>query len=221
MPELLEAEIEELDGDTEMEDVTDFIASEELQLHALVTHENPYRPKQAQANLVHWSCKISNPKNKFVIVYFSKGTGLRTWCHPPQTGLDVTIPLHVPHGKLYQPYDGPTPPFDNERDELTYRHCSTFEPPYLAEILDVLAKDIWLVEQAGPFEIWANVLQLNHDSIAARKAYDVIYQQRHELMALLGEEPYHRLIYEIERLDPWKFAEIEEPESEQESDETT
>ena len=150
-----------------------------------------------------------------MVVYFSKGTGLRVWCSPPQTGLKTHLPLHVPHDKLHKPYDGPKPPFDNGRDELTYYYCSTFEPPYLAEILDVLAKDIWLIEQTGRFETWAKVLQLNADSRAAYDAFEIICQQRMEFMALLGEEPYHRLVYEIERIDPWKFAEIEEPPAEE------
>ncbi len=197
----------------EMEDIVDFINENEVTMHVLLAHENPYRSKGQQAGAVHWSCKlISN--NQFVIIYFSKGINIRRWCSPPQTGVADTIPLHVPHDKINGQYDGPTPPFKNDYDRRTYNLCSQVEPPFLIEVLDVLAKDIWLVEQAGTFEKWAQALGTNSDSRAARGAFDIVCQQRSELSALLGQESYHRLLYEIDRINPIKFkdAEIEDDE---------
>lgn len=210
-----QAEIVELDDDgPEMEDVTDFIAENNITMDVLLIHENPCRPKQNQRGAVHWSCKITMDK-RFIIVYFSKGENIRRWIAPPQTGLGQSaIPLHVPHDKIDERYDGPLPPFENDEDRRLYHLCSQPEPPYLIEVLDILAKDIWLLEQTGSFENWARVLGLHADSRAARGAFEVICQQRVEMIALLGDDAFHKLLYEIDRINPWKFKEETEDEPE-------
>lgn len=196
------------DDGPEMEDIVDFINDNKLQMYVLLAHENPYRPKEVQQGLTHWSCKLLNREGQFIVIYFSKGTQVRRWRNPPQTGLTETIPVHVPHDKVGTPYDGPIPPFDDgdEQNKRTYMLCSQPEPPYLIEVLDVLAKDIWLVEQAGGFNRWANIVNSSVDSISTRRAFEVICQQRAEVQALLGEEPYHKLLYEIDRINPYKFV---------------
>lgn len=201
------------DDGPEMENIVDFINDNQLQMHILLAHENPYRPKEFQQGSIHWSCKLVNREDQFIIVYFSKGAQVRRWCNPPQTGLAETIPVHVPHDKIDTPYDGPMPPFDDDdkQGKRTYILCSQAEPPYLIEVLDILAKDIWLVEQTGGFNRWANVVNSSVDSINARRAFESVCQQRAELQALLGEEPYHKLLYEIDRINPFKFAGKEDP----------
>lgn len=203
------AEIVTEDDGPEMEDIVDFINENKVTMHVLLAHENPYRAKEQQQGAVHWSCKLINSEDRFIVVYFSKGMSIRRWCKPPQTGLAETIPLHVPHDKINQVYDGPTPPWDDDtsdQDKRTYNQCSQVEPPFLIEVLDVLAKDIWLVEQAGTFERWANVLKVSPDSRSARGAFDIVCQQRMELQALLGDDAYHKLLYEIERINPIQFV---------------
>ncbi len=195
------------DDGPEMEDIVDFINETGISMHVLLAHENPYRAKTQQDGAVHWSCKLINAENRHIIVYFSKGAGIRRWCQPPQPGLNETIPVHVPHGKINEPYDGPMPPFENEQDKRIFRLCSQVEPPFLIEVLDVLAKDIWLIEQAGTFDRWATALKVSPDSRSARGAFDIVCQQRVELRALLGEESFHKLLHEIERVDPFVMEE--------------
>lgn len=193
----------------EMEGIVDFISENKITMHVLLAHENPYRSKRDQQGVINWSCKIINFDNNYIIIYFSKGAAIRRWCQPPEIGLGDTIPLHVPHDKINEPYDGPLPPFENEQDKRTFQFCSQVEPPFLIEVLDVLAKDVWLVEQAGSFERWAEALKVSSDSRAARAAFDIVCQQRIELAALLGDDAYHKLLYEIERIPQ---PEIEQPE---------
>jgi len=189
----------------EMEDIDDFINENEITMHVLLAHENPYRNRGNQQG-INWSCKIINSDNKYIVIYFSKGAAIRQWCQSPEIGFGDTIPLHIPHHKINKRYDGPLPPFENERDKRTFQFCSQVEPPFLAEVLEVLARDICLVEQAGSFERWAEALKTSSDSRAAKTAFDIICQQRIELTALLGEGACHKLLYEIDRV-----PEIEPP----------
>lgn len=189
----------------EMEDIVDFINNNKLSMHVLLAHENPYKSKQQQGGAVHWSCKLINAAKQHIIVFFSKGALIRRWCQSPNTGLGDTIPVHVPHDKVNKPYDGPMPPWDDEtsdQDKRTFEFCSQIEPPFLIEVLDVLAKDVWLIEQAGVFDNWCSLLKFSQDSRSAKSAFDVVLQQRLELQALLGEDAYHQLLYEIDRINP-------------------
>jgi hypothetical protein len=195
------AEINEIEP--EMEDIVDFVQDVGMSMHVLLAHENPYRSGQQQNNAVHWSCKITTEKHHMV-VYFSKGISIRRWIEPRPDETD--IPLNVPPDKVGTQYDGPMPPFTDEDDLRTFNECSTVEPPFLIEVLEVLAKDIWLVEQTGNFTQWAKTLQIQPEP-AVKAAYNVVCQQRTELYALLGEEECHRLLYEIERLNPYQFEE--------------
>jgi len=189
--------------DLEVEDISDFIRENKISMHILQTHENPYRPKQNQGDAAHWSCKIiNNITYKHIVVYFSKGIGIRQWREPPQT---ESLPLHVPRDKIQTRYDGPQPPFENDKDQQTFYLCSELEPPSLPEVLDVLAKDIWLIEQTGTFERWTATLKSTPDSLYARAIYDLVNQQLQELKFLLGEGMFHKLIYEIDRIHPFQF----------------
>lgn len=207
-------EINKLDA-PEVESVVDFINDTGTTMYVLLAHENPYRSKENQQGLVHWSCKILN-ENRFVIIYFSKGAGIRRWSESSQMTGD--IPFHVPHDKIGKRYDGPLPPFESKQDKRTFAFCSQPEPPYLIEVLDVLARDIYLVEQAAGFEQWASFVGSTPDSRVARAAFDIVCQQRIEMIALLGEGTCHRLIYEIDRLPK---AEIEAETTKEKNQETT
>lgn len=195
----------------EMEDIVDFVTENEISMHVLLAHQNPYRSKEQQKGLVHWSCQIFNDKKQYIIIYFSKGAGIRRWSQP-QTGIGDTIPLHVPHDKIGKSYDGPMPPFENDQDKKTFNLCSQVEPPFLIEVLDILARDIWIVEQTGSFDNWAKTMKTSSDSRSARTAFDIVCSQRVELSTLLGEHEFHRLLYEIDRIKPDKPAEIEQTE---------
>lgn len=179
----------------EMEDVSDFINQTEITMHVLLIHENPCRSQDSQQGMVHWSCKIVN-EDRFIVIYFSKGAEIRSWCQPPQIG--DTIPLHVPRNRIHKPYDGPRPPFETSQEERTFVLCSQPEIPSLNEVLTVLARDICLVEQTGSFDTWAQAMNFQ-DNRTARGIFNIICQQRPDMIALLGEGAYHRLLYEIDR----------------------
>lgn len=195
----------------EIENIVDFINENEISMHVLLAHQNPYRSKEKQNGLVHWSCQILNEKKQYIVIYFSKGAGIRRWSQL-QTGIRDTIPIHVPHDKIGKPYDGPMPPFENDQDQKTFNLCSQVEPPFLIEVLDVLAKDIWLIEQTGSFDNWAKAMKISSDSRFARAAYDIICNQRAELSALLGEGEFHRLLYEIDRIQPAEIVQTNQAE---------
>jgi len=190
----------------ETENIVDFVNDNDINMHVLLSHENPYRTKQEQQGFAHWSCKIIC-RDKFIVIYFSKGAGIRRWIEP-HIGISDTIPIHVPHDKVGKPYDGPFPPFENDVDQRTFNSCSQIEPPFLIEVLDILARDIWLIEQSKTFEGWTQALKVNSDSRSARMAFEIVCQQRLELGALLGDGNLHKLLYEIDRLQP---DEIEQP----------
>lgn len=195
MTETLAPEIVQIEP--EMETIVDFINDNEITMHVLLAHENPYRKGENQKEQIHWSCQITC-KDRNLVIYISKGLAARRWCQPPQNTAD--IPLHVPLNKVGEPYDGPMPPFDNKKDSRTFNFCSYAEPPFLIEVLDILAKDIRLIEQTGHFHNWAIALKTSPDSLHARRVFDIVAQQRVDLYALLGEGLCHQLIYEIDRL---------------------
>lgn len=182
----------------ELENLDDFLKETKLQMHVLLAHENPYRAKIGQEGSLHYSCKLINDKNEAIVIYFSKGLGIRLWKEPTEGLLSEGVPHHVPQGKVGQLYDGPQPPFENERDKEIWARCSAPQLPYLKEVFLCLANDIRNVELTGSFERWAKLMQTTPDSRIARDTFDLILRQRADLRRLLGEEAYHRLLYETE-----------------------
>ncbi len=182
----------------EMETIVDFVSDNKIRMYVLLAHQNPTIRRDQQQGMVHWSCKIIKDQ-QHIIVYFSKGVTIRRWCQPPLT-IEDTIPLHVPHDKIGESYDGPLPPFDHKQDKQIFNRCSEAEPPFIIEILDVLAKDGWLIEQTGTFERWAEARKTSPDSIRAARSFEAVKQQQADLQALLGKGEYYTLLYEIDRL---------------------
>jgi len=178
----------------EMEDLTDFLNQENIRMNVLLAHENPYRPGDTGPAL-HWSCQIINNENEWIVVYFSKGLGLRLWKEPPQ-GL-AGLPLHVPKDKIGKRYDGPLPPFEDDKDRETFEYCSVAEPPNLKEVMLCLAVDMRNLEQAGTFEKWAQLMKME-DSPMLRQTFNILANQRRSLQQLFGEGEYHRFLYETD-----------------------
>ncbi len=191
-------EEESYDDDLEMEDLDDFLKEEKLQMHVLLAHENPYRSRVGQAESLHWSCKLINNNRQWITIYFSKGLEIRVWNEPPQGLIAEGLPHHVPKEKIGKRYDGPMPPFENERDKETFERCSSPEAPYLKEVMLCIAIDLKNIELAGSFERWATAMKSSPDSILAKGSFETILKQRSQMQQLLGEEVYHRLLYEIE-----------------------
>jgi len=72
--------------------------------------------------------------------------------------------------------------------------------PDLADLLDCLASDASMIENARSFADWAEDLGYDSDSIKARKTYDICVEQRRDLEHLLGREQMEVLMWDIERL---------------------
>jgi len=223
MPQILEKQLH-ADG-TEVEDIEtlnpavesmeDFIRDSGLRMEVLPVHENPYRHPADQATAYHYSCKLINAENRWFVVYFSKGPGLRLWQSPPDEFEASGKPLHVPLVNVGTQYDGPLPPFEGENaeyDENIYTKCSVPAPPNIFEVLDCVANDCYTVEITGVFEGWCNLMRAHIDSIHAKKTFETCSQHRLKLLALLGEELYHRLIHEMDR-------KVVVPETEEEEEE--
>ncbi len=186
----------------EMENVADYLESADIRIHVLQTHENPHRNTPEQNTTFHYSCKLINDEDKYFIIYFSKGLGLRTWTHPPDSFVSTGCPLHVPLDKVGTPYDGPMPPWEEEtprKDIETFEHCSKPTLPSLREVITCLAVDCFTIEQSqGDFLNWCKMLQISDDSRNAKMTWEIVAKQRQQLFALLGEGSYHRLIFETE-----------------------
>jgi len=187
----------------DVENVADFLETAGIRMHVLQIHENPHRIAQEQNTAFHYSCKLINDDDKWFVVYFSKGLGLRTWIQPPENFVPTGCPLHVPLYKIGTQYDGPMPPWDEDtprKNIETFEHCSKPTPPSLEEVVTCLAVDCRTVEDTqGNFSKWCKLFKTSDDSRHAKMTWEIVVKQRAQLLALLGEEgSYHRLIFETE-----------------------
>jgi hypothetical protein len=73
-------------------------------------------------------------------------------------------------------------------------------PPEIVDVLDVLAAEAAVAEEAGSFEAWADRLGYDPDSRNGERAYRNEVRRGKLLRALLGEDSYRRLLWETERL---------------------
>lgn len=89
-----------------------------------------------------------------------------------------------------------------EQHMLAHYSCgiALSDPPSLASILDCLAHDATLAESAGGFSDWCGESGCSDDSIRERKVFRSCRRQSRQLRRLLGDEAYHELLYETERL---------------------
>ncbi len=74
------------------------------------------------------------------------------------------------------------------------------EEPQLDEVLDCLASDAASIQDGASFEDWAADLGYDTDSRKAERTYQAVKDQAEKLRALLGDDNYERLLWEIERL---------------------
>jgi hypothetical protein len=73
-------------------------------------------------------------------------------------------------------------------------------PPELSDVLEVLAADAAVVDEAQSFEDWAIQLGFDPDSRYAERLYRAAQRQACRLRELLGDEYYSRLLWETKRL---------------------
>lgn len=72
--------------------------------------------------------------------------------------------------------------------------------PNTEDVLNALASDSSMVENAGSFEGWANELGYDTDSRKAEKIYKVCIKQAEKLKSFLGDDKYQELLYNTESL---------------------
>lgn len=73
-------------------------------------------------------------------------------------------------------------------------------PPEIVDVLDALAAEAAVAEEAGSFEAWADRLGYDPDSRTGERAYRNELRRGRLLRAMLGEDAYRRLLWETERL---------------------
>jgi hypothetical protein len=73
-------------------------------------------------------------------------------------------------------------------------------PPELADVLDAVAAQAAVVEEAPSYEGWALQMGFDPDSRRGERVYRNERRQAKRLRALLGDEAYRRLLWETERL---------------------
>ena len=72
-------------------------------------------------------------------------------------------------------------------------------PPTAADVLDCMASDSAEVENADSFDDWAPEYGYDADSRKAERVYTACVKQADKLEALLGDEDYSALLWDIER----------------------
>jgi hypothetical protein len=73
-------------------------------------------------------------------------------------------------------------------------------PPRVAEVLDAVAAEAAVVEQARCYEEWAAEMGFDPDSRHGERVYRTERRQAKLLRALLGDHAYKVLLWETERL---------------------
>jgi hypothetical protein len=72
--------------------------------------------------------------------------------------------------------------------------------PELREVLDAVAAQAAVVDQAHGYEQWALAMGFDPDSRAGERVYRAACRQARLLRQLLGEDQYARLLWQTERL---------------------
>jgi hypothetical protein len=73
-------------------------------------------------------------------------------------------------------------------------------PPEVSDVLDALAAEAAVIEEAGGYEAWAVQMGFDPDSRRGERVYRSERRQAKLLCALLGEAGYRELLWETERL---------------------
>lgn len=73
-------------------------------------------------------------------------------------------------------------------------------PPGIAEVLDAVAAEAAVAEEADGFEAWAAQLGYDPDSRRDERIYRTALRHARLLRNMLGEEGYERLLWDTERL---------------------
>ncbi len=73
-------------------------------------------------------------------------------------------------------------------------------PPDIVEVLDAVAAEAAVTEEAGGFEQWAVQMGYDPDSRRAERIYRAARRHARLLRGLLGEDDYRGLLWETERL---------------------
>jgi hypothetical protein len=73
-------------------------------------------------------------------------------------------------------------------------------PPEIVEVLDAVAAEAAVAEEADGFEAWADQMGYDRDSRRGERAFRAERRQAKLLRELLGEESFCRLLWETERL---------------------
>ena len=73
-------------------------------------------------------------------------------------------------------------------------------PPEMVDVLDILAAEAAVAEEADGFEGWATQMGYHPDSRHAERTYHAELRRAKLLRQLLGEHSYRRLLWETERL---------------------
>jgi hypothetical protein len=73
-------------------------------------------------------------------------------------------------------------------------------PPELVDVLDTLAAEAAVAEEADGYEAWAARMGYDPDSRAGERAYRAELRHAKLLRRLLGDESYEQLLWKTERL---------------------
>jgi hypothetical protein len=73
-------------------------------------------------------------------------------------------------------------------------------PPEITDVLDAVAAEAAVVEEAGGYERWAVEMGFDPDSRRGERIYRSIRRQATALRRLLGEERFEQLLWDTERL---------------------
>jgi hypothetical protein len=165
--------------------IAEFIKNRGLSMTFTPAPENPHMADDAneRVKMNHWACMLE-ASGQQMVVYFSKGDGLRVW-----KATSRTIGGRVKGTRAAMPL----------KRTVAWEQDTMPEPPSLIEVLDCLAMDANGIENASSFEDWCGEYGYDTDSRKAEKTYRICARQVEKLRAMLGREAYEELLYGVER----------------------
>ena len=185
-----------------MQTVAGLVAAHGVTMTATPTDRNQNMIDDWGKGAAHWLCTLECGGRKMVVLY-SMGSAHRVWrkdaprlmryggACTAQELADVQPGVRVQQKYLTS---------QTLHTEAMVRDLSEPTPPTVDSVLDCLASDASMYDNARNFADWAAGLGLDTDSIKAEKSYRTCADQAKELRHVLGAEAYNALLWECEHL---------------------
>jgi hypothetical protein len=130
---------------------------------------------------------------------FLNGSDLAIRCRPVGVNRDAYDGMPVPDPLPVYRYSCELHGSNGDRPLRTVVATDTGAPD-IRDVLDGVAAEAAVVDEARRYERWADQMGFDRDSRRGERAYRAARRQARLLRGLLGDERYEELLWEIERL---------------------